>query len=153
MFEFKDVGYITDGEIDLILEKKVPAIYEKFYVPSYHFKVKKHLSNVEMGKIDIRIGHNENTFYGGNIGYEIYPMFQGNHYAAKACQLIKKVALMHQLTYLYISCLPENIPSNKTCLRLQAQFLGTYQIPFHSEMYLIGLRQINVYYWSLVETK
>ena len=25
MFRFKDIGYLTDGEIDLILEKKLPA--------------------------------------------------------------------------------------------------------------------------------
>ena len=28
MFRFAEVGYLTDGEIDLILEKKVPANLE-----------------------------------------------------------------------------------------------------------------------------
>lgn len=149
MFRFAEVGYLTDGEIDLILEKKVPANLEPFHVPAYHFKIKKHLMPIEMGKIDIRIGQNETTFYGGNIGYEIYPPYQGNHYAMKACQIIKRVAINHGMSYLYVSCLPENIPSNKTCQRLGATWLGTYLIPFHNEMYLAGVRQINVYEWII----
>ena len=43
MFRFKDVGYLTDGEIDLIIEKKVPAHLEKFAAPSYHFQIKYYL--------------------------------------------------------------------------------------------------------------
>ena len=53
MFRFKDVGYLTDGEIDLIIEKKVPAHLEKFAAPSYHFQIKQHLMPYEIGKIDI----------------------------------------------------------------------------------------------------
>ena len=148
MFEFKDVGYITNGEIDLIIDKKIPATLEPFHVPAYHFKIKKHLTSIELGKIDIRIGYNENTFYGGNIGYEIYPPYRGHHYAAQACLLIQKIATMHQMPYIYISCLPENIPSNKTCEKLPTQFLGTFQVPFHNELYYVGVRLINIYAWQ-----
>ena len=55
MFRFKDVGYLTDGEIDLIIEKKVPAHLEKFAAPSYHFQIKQHLMPYEFGKIAIRV--------------------------------------------------------------------------------------------------
>jgi len=151
MIRFKDVGYLTDGEIDLIIEKKVPAHLEKFGAPTYYFQIKKHLTPYEIGKIDIRIGYNENTFYGGNVGYEIYPPYRGNHYAEKACRLIKRVAKLHGMNYLYISCLPTNIPSNKTCQRLNAQWLGTYYIPIYLEMYLFGVREINIYEWNISE--
>lgn len=67
MIRFKDVGYLTDGEIDLIIERKVPAHLEKFKAPTYYFQIKKHLSPYEIGKIDIRIGYNENTFYGETL--------------------------------------------------------------------------------------
>ena len=150
MFKFNEIGYLTDGEVDLILEKKVPAHIERFKVTSYHFKIKKHLMPYEIGKIDIRIGHNEITFYGGNIGYEIYPPYRGHHYAAKSCQIIKKVAESHGMTYLYISCLPDNLASNRTCQWLKTRWLGTYLVPFHNEMYLAGVRQINVYEWHLM---
>ena len=86
MIRFKDVGYLTDGEIDLIIEKKVPAHLEKFGAPTYYFQIKKHLTPYEIGKIDIRIGYNENTFYGGNVGYEIYLPYRGNHYAENEWQ-------------------------------------------------------------------
>ena len=39
MFRFKDVGYLTDGEIDLIIEKKVPAHLEKFAAPWRKYRV------------------------------------------------------------------------------------------------------------------
>ncbi len=149
MFQFKEVGYLTDGEIDLIIEKKVPAHLEKFAAPSYHFQIKKHLMPYEIGKIDIRIGYNENTFYGGNIGYEIYPPYRGHHYAAKACEIIKRIAKIHGMNYLYISCLPDNIASNKTCQLLGSRWLGRYVVPFYLEMYLMGVREINVYEWDL----
>lgn len=149
MFRFKDVGYLTDGEIDLIIERKVPAHLEKFAAPSYHFQIKRHLMPFEIGKIDIRIGYNENTFYGGNIGYEIYPPYRGHHYAAKACEIIKRIAELHGMNYLYISCLPDNIASNKTCQSLGTRWLGTYVVPFHLEMYMMGVREINIYEWNL----
>ncbi len=149
MFEFKEVGYLTDKEIDLILYKKVPGAYERFYVPSYHFKIKRHLSQIEVGRIDIRIGYNENTFYGGNVGYEIYPPFRGHYYAAKACKIIQKVGKMHGMEYLYICCVPENIPSNKTCQKVGSQYLGNFQIPLHNDMYAMGLRTINIYQWFI----
>ncbi|MGL4337130.1 MAG: GNAT family N-acetyltransferase [Turicibacter sp.] len=149
MFEFKDVGYLTNGEIDLILDKKIPETIDRFHAPSYHFKIKKHLTPIEIGRIDIRIGYNETTFYGGNIGYEIFPPYRGHHYAAQACVLITKVAKIHNLAYLYISCLPENIPSNKTCQKLNTSFLGTFHVPFHNELYLVGVRTINIYAWQL----
>ncbi len=50
MIRFKDVGYLTDGEIDLIIERKVPAHLEKFKAPTYYFQIKKHLSPYEIGE-------------------------------------------------------------------------------------------------------
>ena len=151
MIEFKDVGYLTDKEIDLILYRKIPAMYERFHVPSYHFKIKRHLTKTEVGRIDIRVGYNENTFYGGNVGYEIYPPYRGYYYAAKACQIIKRVGEMHGLEYLYICCVPDNIGSNKTCQKLGASFLGHFQIPLYNEMYDMGIRTINIYKWSILD--
>ena len=149
LFAFKEVGYLTDQEIDLILYKKVPAEMARFYVPAYHFKIKRHLSQVEVGRIDIRIGYTENTFYGGNIGYEIYAPFRGNHYAKKACEVIKRVGQMHGMKYLYIACVNENIASNKTCQHLQATYLGHFQIPLYHEMYTMGIKSINIYQWFI----
>jgi len=149
MFTFKNITFLTDGDLELVIDRMVSADLEQFRAPAYYFKIKKKGLPYEIGKIEIRVGHNEHTFYAGNIGYEIYPPYRGHHYAAKACQIIKRIAELHEIEYLYISCLPDNIASNKTCLFLESKFLGTFLIPFHHEMYLMGIRQTNIYKWMI----
>lgn len=33
------------------------------------------------GTCDLRIGYNDNLYYGGHIGYRVFPEYRGNHYA------------------------------------------------------------------------
>lgn len=40
-----------------------------------------------MGYCDLRIGYNDNLYYGGHIGYGINEEYRGHHYDAKACEL------------------------------------------------------------------
>jgi formylglycine-generating enzyme required for sulfatase activity len=55
MFEFKDFDYLTDKEIDLIIDEKVEGNEEKGYVPAYKYKIYKHKSNDKNGEIAIDI--------------------------------------------------------------------------------------------------
>ena len=55
-----------------------------------------------MGVCDLRIGHNDNVYYGGNIGYSIGEAYRGHHYAAKACLLLFELAKKHNLEYVII---------------------------------------------------
>lgn len=66
MFKFKkELDYLTDGEIDLKIVDKTPANEEKGYVPVYRYRITLHDSDESIGDIDIRIGYNENLYYGG----------------------------------------------------------------------------------------
>lgn len=87
-----------------------------------------------MGNIDLRIGHNDNLFYGGNIGYRIDPEHRGHHYAAKAVTLLFELARIHELEYLYISCNPDNIASYRTCELAGGKLLGIYELPEDNNM-------------------
>ena len=49
----------------------------KDYVPAYKYQVKLHNGDASIGRIDLRIGYNKNTHYGGNIGYEIEEAYRG----------------------------------------------------------------------------
>lgn len=62
-FQFKDFDYLTDGEIDLLIENKVPANEEKGYVPAYKYRITLHNSSDSIGNIDIRIGDNKGIYY------------------------------------------------------------------------------------------
>ena len=149
MFEFKDFDYLTDKEIDLIIDEKVEGNEEKGYVPAYKYKIYKHKSNDIIGEIDIRIGNNQNTSFGGNIGYAIEEMFRGNGYASKACNLIKIVAKSHGVNSLFITCNPDNWASRKTCEKIGARFIELIVLPEDNEMYLAGEKQKCVFKWEL----
>ncbi len=115
MSEFKELDLLTDGEIDLRIEEKIPPDEKKGYVPVYRYRITLHDSENSIGIIVIRIGYNENLYYGGNIGYFINEEYRGNNYALKACKIIKDVAVAHGMNKIIITCNPDNISSRKTC--------------------------------------
>ncbi len=149
MFEFKDFDYLTDGEIDLKIEEKAPSNEEKGYVPAYKYKITLHKSDDGIGTIDIRIGYNENLYYGGHIGYMIKESFRGNSYASKACKIIKNVAISHGMNKVIITCNPDNLPSRKTCEKTGLKLKEIVNLPPYNEMYEKGERQKCIYEWIL----
>ncbi|MDR3596680.1 GNAT family N-acetyltransferase [Clostridium sp.] len=149
MFEFKNFDFLTDGEIDLKIEKKIPSNEEKGYVPTYRYRITLHNSNNSIGNIDIRIGYNENIYYGGNIGYRIEKSYRGNNYASKACKIIKQVAIAHGMYKLIITCNPDNFPSRITCEKTGLKLNAIVDLPLHNEMYKDGERRKCIYEWIL----
>jgi tagatose 1,6-diphosphate aldolase len=147
MFKFLDFDYLTDGEITLLISEKAPADIGRGYVPAYKYTII--VGGFPAGKCDIRIGGGDNTYFGGHIGYEVFPAFRGNHYAEKACRLLLKVAVAHGMNSLYISCNPDNAPSRKTCEALGAKLLCIADLPEGSEMYLLGERRKCIYEWEI----
>ena len=83
MFRFKDFDNLTDGMIDLKIEDITPSNEKKGYVPAYKYRITIHNSDDRIGTIDIRIGYNDNLYYGGHIGYAIKEAYIGNNYASK----------------------------------------------------------------------
>lgn len=149
MFTFLNFDYLTDGEIDLVIEEKSEAYEPKGYLPAYKYDIKLHNDSKSIGRIDIRIGHNRNTYYGGNIGYEIEEAYRGYHYAAKACMLVKQVAHAHGMDRLLITNDPSNLPSRKTCEHIGAKLLEIVDLPEDNEMYKLGDRQKSRYEWVI----
>ena len=83
---FYDVKDLKDDEIFLKPTKTCEAQPEKRWLPAYYFEICL-LDGRRVGFCDLRIGHNDKTYIGGNIGYGIDEPFRGHHYAAKACRL------------------------------------------------------------------
>lgn len=137
---FIDTTFLKSDEIKLILEKTTPGDPSKNWVPAYHFAICD-LSGNKMGRCDLRIGHNQNLYYGGNIGYGIDKEFRGHHYAAKACRLLFELAKKHDLGYVIITCSPDNAASRKTCEYLGGNLLEIAKLPEDNNMYLEGDRE------------
>lgn len=149
MLKFKDLDYLTDGEIELKIVDKTPANEEKGYVPAYRYKITLHGSEESIGAIDIRIGYNENLYFGGHIGYSIEEAYRGNSYAAKVCSIIKAVAIAHEMDKVIVTCNPDNIASRKTCEKAGLNFKEIVDLPPHNSLYQDGERQVCIYEWSL----
>ncbi|MCF6465771.1 GNAT family N-acetyltransferase [Clostridium sp. Cult2] len=142
---FFDTKDFRDQEIYLRLYRTSDENIEKGYVPAYYFKIVRCVDDVEVGQCDLRIGHNDNTKYGGNIGYEIYESYRGNHYASKACKLLFLLAKKHKMDKIIITCAPENIASRKTCEHSGAELIGIIDRPTWHELYKNGQKKTCQY--------
>jgi tagatose 1,6-diphosphate aldolase len=149
-FKFNDYGVFSDGEIEVVIREKIPEIREKGYVPSYEFDIRLPRKHKSIGRVSLRIGNTRNlVMYGGHIGYAIYKKYRGHRYAAKACNLIKPVALDHGLETLWITCNPDNYASRRTCEIIGCEFVEIIDLPEDIDMFREGERQKCRYRWDL----
>ena len=130
---FFDTTWLRDEELVLRLEKTVDGDPARDWLPAYHFAIC-NPAGEKMGACDLRIGHNESVYYGGNIGYRVDPAFRGHHYAGKACKLLFQLAQRHALDWLIITCNPDNLPSRKTCEWLGGTLLEIAELPESNPM-------------------
>ena len=145
---FYDVSDLKDEEIFLKLTRTCDAQPEKRWLPAYYFEICL-LDGTPIGFCDLRIGHNDKTYIGGNIGYGVDEACRGNRYAAKACRLIFKQARKHGMEHLFITCVPENAASARTCEIAGGKLLEIADIPEDNEMYAEGKRQVKVYRFEI----
>ena len=130
---FLDTDFLENEEIKLVLEKTVDGDAEKDWVPAYHFAIH-NKQGIKMGVCDLRIGHNDKLYYGGNIGYRVAEEYRGPHYAGKACLLLFELARKHDLGYLIITCNPDNYASRKTCEYAGGELLEIVELPEDNDM-------------------
>ena len=81
-------------------------------------------SGEQIGRMELRLGHEHALDFLGNVGYSIRPAFRGHHYAAKACHLLAPIARAKGMDYVTITCDTDNEPSRKTIESLGAEYLG-----------------------------
>lgn len=131
--KFLSTEHLKTEEIRLVLERAAPGDKEKGWVPAYHFAICDPEGN-KMGVCDLRLGHNELLYFGGNIGYRVEAPYRGHHYAAKACRLLFSLAKQHEMEYVIITCNPDNIASKKTCEYLGGTLLEICEVPEGNDM-------------------
>ena len=149
--EFLPADDLKTAEIYLRLDRTCDAQPEKGRVPAYYFSVCLP-DGTRIGQCDLRIGHNDRLYIGGNIGYGIDEAYRGHHYAAKACKLLFRLARRHGLEYVIITCDPDNKASSRTCEMAGGQYVETAAIPEWHNMYEEGKHQVMVYRFDLAET-
>ena len=146
--EFFDTSDLKSDEILLRMTRTLDAQPEKRWLPVYYFDICRP-DGEKIGHCDLRIGHNEKTYIGGNIGYGIDEPYRGHHYAAKACRLLFRLAQKHGMDHLFITCMPENGASARTCENAGGRFVEETDIPPENEMYAEGKRRVRIYRFDI----
>lgn len=134
-FEFLNTDNLIDNELQLVLDYTAQANPEKDYVPAYFFKIFNRELNENMGVIDLRIGFNENIYYGGQVGYSVLEKFRRNRYAMRSLVHIFKLANMHQFEELWVNCHPQNTASKRTLELAGGKMVEIVEIPSHIDAY------------------
>ena len=139
-----DTAVLTDGVILLRLDRACPADPARGFVPAFFFTVCLP-DGTPAGGCDLRLGHNANTYIGGNIGYHIDEAYRGRRFAARACALLFAIAKEQGMTHVFITCDPANTASARTCELAGAELIATEPVPPENEMYARGGRFVRVY--------
>jgi len=137
--------FLANDEISLELIRQLDADPFFNYIPVYHYAVRNCVTGEFVGYIDLRVGYNEVTYYGGNIGYTVFERYRGNHYAGKACLLLFHQAKQLEMSLIIITCNPENIASRKTCEYAGGKLDRIVNLPPHSDFYRQGDRRKCIY--------
>ncbi len=148
---FDSTEDLKDGEILLRLKGTREARPERQWLPAYYFNICLQ-DGTRVGNCELRIGHNEKTRVDGNIGYGIYPLFRGHHYAAKACALLFRLAERHGMDCLLIACDPANRASVRTCELAGGKYEGLVALPEDHSLYADGRRQAALYRFDLLRS-
>lgn len=119
----------SDGTIDLIPVHIGKPDKELQFGREQVWSIVLHNCTEEIGQISYRNGDSRCVYYFGHIGYHIDPPWRGNHFAARACELIRNEILAGGKTTAVITCDPDNIPSIRTCERLGGLYEGTVDVP------------------------
>lgn len=144
---FYPVDDLKNEEILLKLSRTCDAQPEKRWLPAYYFDIC-FLNGEKIGYCDLRIGHNEKTYIGGNIGYGIDEPYRGHHYAAKTCKLLFEQAKKHEMDHLFISCAVDNRASARTCELAGGHFLGIFEVPEDNEL-REDMDEVRIYRFEL----
>lgn len=146
---FPEIHKIEGENLDLYCTYTLEASVEKGLVPTYCFEIAPHGEMQTIGRIDLRLGYTEKTYYGGNIGYGLQEAYRGRGYAAEACRMLEPLIRRHGMHRIVITCRPDNLPSRGTCENLGARFVRQLELPVHTELYENGDRDLCVYHWVL----
>ena len=100
-------------------------------------------------RIHLRLGMNDNIYYGGHIGYGVRERARGHGIAARACRIVAPLARAHDMEELIITTTPDNVASIKTIEHLGASFEGNVGVPRYHDLYRRGDKVVSRYVWNI----
>ncbi len=149
MFEFLEFNDLHDDEIKLAHKSYDEPDIEKGYQPRYGFSIILKDTNEDIGVVYFCVDNSPRQYLVGHISYGVSPAHSGHNYAAKACNLIKTVALAHGFHRLFIGSRFDNIASRKTIEKLGAVPITFNDVQDNAILEKLEADKIDMFVWNL----
>jgi len=153
-FQYMDFDVFSDGEIKLIIKTKDEPDEPAGILPRYGFAIVRIVDSIEVGIVFFTADTTRRQYLRGHLSYGIAPEYRGNGYAAKACRLIRHVALAHGYSRVFVGSQRDNIASTKTIAKLGAKPLAEGVVQgFAYDEIVAQLKEdgTDMYYWDILD--
>jgi predicted acetyltransferase len=141
-FTFLDPGKLLEGELSVVLGRKIPPDPSRGWVAAYDFEMWVRGTEHAVGKVSFRAQeHPMLALFRGHIGYSVDADHRGHHLAERSVRLLLPFIRRHGFSTIWITCNPDNGPSRRTCERLGASLVEVVELAPDEEMYAKGDRR------------
>lgn len=151
MFQFLEFNDLKDDEIKLVIKSKDQPDFEKGILPRYGFSIVLIENNEEIGVVYFAVDTSRRQYQRGHLSYGVSPAYSGHNYAAKACKLIKHVALAHGFKRLFIGSGYDNIASRKTIEKIGAVPITADDVPDDEILRYLQTEKIDMFVWEIAK--
>jgi len=145
--DFLDLNKINLSAYNLFL--KCCEYYEGYEkdnpFPAYLFKITGSNSEIVFGEITLRLGFNDDMYYGGHIGFTVYEGYRNMGVATVACNIVLELVKAHGFKKVIITNNHINKASKRVCEKIGAKLIRTARLPEWHDLYKEGQRFVCIY--------
>lgn len=149
MFDWKEFADLANDEIRLVLKSRDEPNAEKGEAPRYGFSIIHIEDNRDIGVVYFSVDLSRRQYLTGHLSYGVDPAYGGHYFAAKACMLMKKVALAHDFRRLLVGSEYGNVASRKTILRLGARPIAIDDVPDEGVLGELKKNRTDMFVWEI----
>ena len=116
---------------------------KKNHVPAYVFDITNF--DTVYGEMSLRLGFNDNLYYGGQIGYSVNEGYRNMGVATASCGIILELVKAHGFKKVIITNNYTNKASRRVCEKIGAKLIRIAKLPTWHDLYIRGQRFECIY--------
>ncbi len=149
MFDWKEFSDLANDEIRLVLKSRDEPNAEKGDAARYGFSIINTKDNRDIGIVYFSVDLSRRQYLTGHLSYGVDPAYKGHYFAAKACTLMKEVALAHGFQRVLVGSEYDNVASRKTILRLGARPVTIDDVPDEGVLEELKTNKVDMFVWEI----